>query len=321
MNSKIKQYGLNSFASGTLHKVILNTFHYIRKKRESTEDISDDDSDIMDITDNTPMDNIDLLIIDEFSMVDTVMFDRILYWQQYFGFRLLIIGDPNQLPSIKQGNLLQNIIDCGLFNDNIVKLTDICRQDHGNLLNGIKKMASGGIIRRPDFDKESLILRPVNYFKSNKSINAESVNRLIDQNGFNDTNTKILCFNTSENAQINTVVLNKILQTKYNPDGETIAFSGWASKIHFKINDKIMLTRNISQPKIFRRIQQNQHGEYEEKIFIQDEYRANGDEARIISCDYEEDTVDIQYLEDGDSGYINKITISELYELYVLSYA
>lgn len=322
MHSKVKQYELNSFASGTLHKVLLSTFHFIKKKRESTsEDITDDDSDFTDIHDTIQMENIYLLIIDEFSMVDTMMFERILYWQKYFGFQLLIIGDPNQLPSIKQGNLLENIIESGIFNDNIVKLTEICRQESGKLLEGIQKMANGKILRRTDFDNESLIFRGIHYFKSNKSVNSESVNKLIDQYAFNDSNTKFLCFNSSGNACINTGGLNQTLQKKYNPDGNDIEFSGWISKIPFRINDKIMLTKNISQQKSLKRMERNEVGEYVEKTIVQNEYRANGDEARIISCDYEEDIVDIQYLEDGDSGFINKITISELYELYVLSYA
>jgi ATP-dependent exoDNAse (exonuclease V) alpha subunit len=322
MHSKVKQYELNSFASGTLHKVLLSTFHHIKRKRESSpEDFTDDDSDFTDIPDTIPMEDIDLLIIDEFSMVDTMMFERILYWQKYFGFQLLIIGDPNQLPSIKQGNLLENIIESCIFNDNIVKLTEICRQESGKLLEGIQKMANGKILRRSDFDNESLLFRGIHYFKSNKSLNTESVNKLIDQYAFNDSTTKFLCFNSSENACINTGGLNQTLQKKYNPDGKDIVFSGWISKTPFRIKDKIMLTKNISQQKSLKRMERNEAGEYVEKTIVQIEYRANGDEARIISCDYEEDTVDIQYLEDGDSGFINKITISELYELYVLSYA
>jgi len=329
MNSKIKNYNLDSSASGTLHKVLLSTFYYIRKKREwpsrylsSDYDSDSDISDMLDMSDMTQMENIDQLIIDEFSMVDTLMFERILYWQKYFGFQLLIIGDPNQLPSIKQGNLLENIIESGLFNDNIIKLTEIFRHEYGKLLDGIRKMANGGIIRRIDFDNDTLLYRDINYYKSNKTMNPESVNKLIDKYGFNDSNTKFLCFNSSvDKSIINTPVLNQILQKKYNPDSIPIPFTGWSSKTHFCIKDKIMLTKNISQESHISRIERNEQQEYIETTFIKNEYHVNGDEARIISCDIDEDTVDIQYLEDGDSGYINRITISELYEFYVLSYA
>ena len=68
-------------------------------------------------------------------------------------------------------------------------------------------------------------------------------------------------------------------------------------------------------------MEKNEDGDYIETTTLKMEYRANGDEARIISCDYEEDIVDIQYLEDGDTEFTNKITISELHELYVLSNA
>lgn len=56
----------------------------------------------------------DCLIIDEFSMVDNNLFSCLLKASQYVK-KICVIGDINQLPSIRQGELLKDIVSSNLF--------------------------------------------------------------------------------------------------------------------------------------------------------------------------------------------------------------
>lgn len=72
-----------------------------------------------------------VIIIDEVSMADTLLFCALLKAVKP-GARLIIIGDANQLPSVGAGNVLRDIIDCGRFAT--VELTEIFRQAEKSLI-------------------------------------------------------------------------------------------------------------------------------------------------------------------------------------------
>lgn len=76
-----------------------------------------------------PIINVDILIIDEFSMVNTSLFYTLLSVVPNLK-KLIIIGDKNQLPSIGAGYLLNDFIDSDVFNVNL--LTKIYRQKEGS---------------------------------------------------------------------------------------------------------------------------------------------------------------------------------------------
>ncbi len=65
------------------------------------------------------------LIVDEMSMVDSVMFESLLRAIP-FGCRLVLVGDSDQLPSVGAGNVLHDLIDSGIIPT--VELTEIFRQ-------------------------------------------------------------------------------------------------------------------------------------------------------------------------------------------------
>ena len=55
----------------------------------------------------------DLLVIDEASMIDTVLMYHLLKAVPE-GATLLLVGDVNQLPSVGAGNVLKDMIDSGI---------------------------------------------------------------------------------------------------------------------------------------------------------------------------------------------------------------
>lgn len=73
----------------------------------------------------------DAIIIDEASMVDTLLMAALLKAIKP-GARLILIGDADQLPSVGAGVVLSDIIDSGRFPS--VKLTEIFRQAESSLI-------------------------------------------------------------------------------------------------------------------------------------------------------------------------------------------
>jgi len=67
----------------------------------------------------------DLLVIDEASMIDTVLMHHLLKAVPT-GAVLILVGDVNQLPSVGAGNILKDIIDSGAVT--VVELNEIFRQ-------------------------------------------------------------------------------------------------------------------------------------------------------------------------------------------------
>lgn len=71
----------------------------------------------------------DLLIIDEFSMVDNWLFYNLLLASKKIK-KICIIGDENQLPSVSPGSVLRELISCDLFP--VIRLEHIYRQKNGS---------------------------------------------------------------------------------------------------------------------------------------------------------------------------------------------
>ena len=103
---------------GTLHKMIYDQFDKI--------------------------DNIDLMIIDEFSMVDIFMFKKILGWCYHYKCKLLILADDQQLPPIQAGYPLSALLSSKILK--VIKLKTIKRQDNGLLKNVILYLSDNKVV-------------------------------------------------------------------------------------------------------------------------------------------------------------------------------
>ncbi len=73
----------------------------------------------------------DVVIIDEASMVDTLLMYHLLKAIPSQA-HLILVGDVDQLPSVGPGNVLKDIIDSGIFT--VVRLTEIFRQAQESMI-------------------------------------------------------------------------------------------------------------------------------------------------------------------------------------------
>ena len=77
-----------------------------------------------------PLDQ-ELIIIDETSMIDTLLMDSFLEAVPSAS-RLIIVGDVDQLPSVGAGTVLQDFIKSGSIP--VVRLNHIFRQAYGSFI-------------------------------------------------------------------------------------------------------------------------------------------------------------------------------------------
>lgn len=76
--------------------------------------------------------DVEFVIIDEFSMVDTYLFDSLLKGLRY-DTKIILVGDYNQLPSVGPGQLLKDMIESNMLN--VVMLKELYRQkENSNII-------------------------------------------------------------------------------------------------------------------------------------------------------------------------------------------
>ncbi len=84
-----------------------------------------------------------LVIIDEVSMLDTLLFNSLLNGLRY-DTRIILVGDFNQLPSVAPGEILKDLITTDLFP--VIKLKNLYRQkDESNIINLAYDINSGDV--------------------------------------------------------------------------------------------------------------------------------------------------------------------------------
>lgn len=84
---------------------------------------------------------VDVVVVDEFSMVDVWLFDKLLDAIDFTTTKLLMIGDSAQLPSVGCGNLLHDFMTTGIIPT--ATLTKIFRYGEGGVLSAATDVRCG----------------------------------------------------------------------------------------------------------------------------------------------------------------------------------
>ena len=237
--------------------------------------------------DDNPLEG-DLIVIDETSMVDTILMHHFLKAIPMHA-NLILVGDVDQLPSVGAGNVLKDIIDSGCVPT--VKLTEIFRQAKSSLIiTNSHKINKGDFPYIPsDFDK----IHDFYFFlrEEPEEVFEEVINlckeKLPKHFGFNPIE-EIQVITPMHRGIIGASNLNVELQKHLNKSKDELVRSGRL----FKTGDKVMQIRN----------------NYDKEVY-------NGDIGRIRSIDREDQEINVLF-DERLVTYEN----SELDEL-VLAYA
>ncbi len=182
----------------------------------------------------------DALVVDELSMVDTVIFESLLRALP-MGCRLIMVGDCDQLPPVGSGNVLHDLIESGIIP--VVQLKEVFRQSMNSLIvTNAHRIVRGEM---PD-----LVTRTSDFFFLSCQEPDAISDTLIDLCGRRLPNSygyspfaDIQVLSPSRKGDLGTVELNKRLQGALNPpDTKKRELSVGGSL--FREGDKVMQIRN-----------------------------------------------------------------------------
>jgi exodeoxyribonuclease V alpha subunit len=191
----------------------------------------------------------DLLIVDEASMIDTILMYHLLKAIPATA-SCIFVGDVNQLPSVGAGNVLNDIIASGFVA--VIELNEIFRQAKASrIIVNAHKINEGEL---PAFN-QSEISDPNNDFyfieqddpEKVLEIILELVNRRIPQRFGFDAIDDIQVLTPMHKGVVGVANLNDQLQSVLNP-GNGGVIRGDRT---YRINDKVMQIRNNYDKEVF----------------------------------------------------------------------
>ena len=212
--------------------------------------------------------NVDVLIVDEMSMVDSPLFLHLLRAIP-ISCRLILIGDVNQLPSVGPGKVLWDLLESEKIP--YVSLKKIYRQAKNSTI-----IVNAHRINEGKFPIKDERKPPKAEFfwveKKEPEIIQKLILHLIEERipkvyGL-DPKRDVQLLTPMHKGILGTIEMNKLLQERLNPNGISISYGTFK----YRVGDKVIQTKN----------------NYEKEIF-------NGDLGWIKEIDLEEGIVKIQF--------------------------
>jgi exodeoxyribonuclease V alpha subunit len=189
----------------------------------------------------------DLLIIDEASMIDTILMHHLLKAIPPKA-TFILVGDVNQLASVGAGNVLHDIIASGALP--VMELNEIFRQARESLIIvNAHKIKQG---QMPAFEPSDHKLADLSFIEQEEpekvlGIILELVKeRMPKRFGF-DPIDDIQVLTSMHKGIVGAGNLNLELQNALNPGPDSLSRGGK----NFRINDKVMQIRNNYEKKVF----------------------------------------------------------------------
>ena len=193
-----------------------------------------------------PLD-VDLLVVDESSMIDTILMHHLLKAIPP-GATLILVGDVNQLPSVGAGNVLKDIIDSGAVE--VVTLNEIFRQARESLIVvNAHKINQGAmpLLRPGEGGHEDFFFIEQEDPEEALSIILELTSKRIPQKFGFDPVRDIQVLSPMHKGLVGAGNLNRSLQERLNP-GEAVVVRG---ENGFRVHDKVMQVRNNYDKEVF----------------------------------------------------------------------
>lgn len=230
----------------------------------------------------------DCIILDEASMITIIDFNELLKFCKIFKCRLILLGDPNQLPPIGKGQPLMDLVESNIFEIN--ELTQIMRNS-GLLKTTIENICLEKPISQ-SFTDNSIVYKNLSCIDDI----IDYLKTFIQENNLNKNNTKFIT--PCNKGPLGKNELNKILQNIFNIDGDPIDIPYGKFDTQYRKNDLIIRTKNS----------------YDESAIY-----ANGDMACITNIIYDKEDkvfkIEIEYESDRKSLQIKPDTLKEEFDL------
>jgi exodeoxyribonuclease V alpha subunit len=241
-----------------------------------------------------PLD-LDMVVIDESSMVDALLF-RSLLAALPSGAQLVLVGDIDQLPSVGPGAILADVIDSGVAT--VIRLTEIFRQAaESKIVLSAHRINHGEL---PDLDAPAGTSDFYFISRDDPEAARATIVELIAERiparfGFNPI-TEVQVLAPMHRGELGTAALNRVLQERLNPEppegGAQLQLTR-GDRV-FRVGDKVMQLRN----------------DYDKSVF-------NGDIGVLAGIDGEAGTARVDF--DGRIAVYERAELDQLVHAYAVS--
>ena len=217
-----------------------STFHEAKTIHRLLEmDYSNDKKPVFRRNENSKLEE-NIIIIDEASMVDTMLFSALLQAIKP-GAKLILIGDSDQLPSVGAGNVLNDIIKSDRFNT--VELKEIFRQEEESLIvTNAHAINSGEYPKLTSTNSDFFFLPREDDELIARTVAELCASRLPKKYG-KEIISDIQVITPSRKGGAGTEMLNSLLQRVMNPKSD-YKKEKKVRDIVFREGDKVMQVKN-----------------------------------------------------------------------------
>lgn len=213
----------------------------------------------------------DVLIIDEGSMMEQVLFNHLLDALRP-GTRVIIVGDADQLPAIGAGDVLRDMIDSGVIT--VARLDGNFRQEAGSRIATGARAINAGVMPDSFHDSDFMIVEAAGVKAIHDKIMELMTTTLPRAHGMAPTD--ILVVTPQQIGPLGARQLNADLQARLNPEGPALH----RGTTIMRLGDPVMQTANSRERGIY-----------------------NGETGIITAVDTEEGTLEVTFGDGRRSTY------------------
>ncbi len=249
-------------------------------------DISPEDGQMVFVHNSCNPLNCDAVIVDETSMVDLLLMYELVQALPA-GCRLILVGDPDQLPSVGAGNVFSDLIRSEKIPT--MRLTEIFRQARESLIvMNAHRVNRGELPELRERKKDFFFLQRNSDKAVSQTVTDLCARRLPQSMGFRPAEIQVLT--PTRKGETGTRALNRLLQQALNPPDEGKKEKKYGETV-FREGDRVMQIRN-NYDIIWNKVGGSGMGS---GIF-------NGDVGTVQTIDYHAQTVTIRF-DDREAVY------------------
>jgi exodeoxyribonuclease V alpha subunit len=188
----------------------------------------------------------DLVVVDEVSMLDVLLANQLVK-ALGLGAHLLLVGDPDQLPSVGAGNVLADLIRAGRFP--VIRLEHIFRQGAGSGIAINARRINAGEMPRFGGDIHDCFFLPAEEPAAAAQLVADLVaHRLPTRYGFGPGDIQVL--SPMHRGEAGVGALNMRLQEQLNPGREGASEARSGGRV-YRPGDRVLQLRNDYDLQVF----------------------------------------------------------------------
>lgn len=186
----------------------------------------------------------DIIVIDETSMCDVFIVEKLLRYIKNDKCKIVFVGDDFQLPSVGVGNFLYDCINSGTVV--ISKLQKVFRQKDGGILDVATDVREGKVFLNNHDEGKIMFGKDCLFHLSESKYVIDGLKhyykRLIKKHDASD----IIILSPTRKGKLGTVHINKVIQSIINPHSPNKKERTYGKKdpITFRVGDVVMNTVN-----------------------------------------------------------------------------